>query len=61
MSEVVPEVDEGRIAEWAQEPPRVLRSGAGPAALDDARKVLEWQALMRRRKQDPSAQDDDGS
>lgn len=55
------EVDEGRIAELVQKPPQVLRGGAGPAALDEARKVLEWQALMRRRKQDPSAQGDDGS
>ncbi|NUK32323.1 hypothetical protein HRW12_00730 [Streptomyces lunaelactis] len=61
MSEVVSEVDERRIAEWAQKPSQVLRGGAGPAALDEARKVLEWQALTRRRKQDPSAQEDDGS
>ncbi|WP_406172100.1 hypothetical protein [Streptomyces sp. NBC_00996] len=54
------ELDERWIAEMAKKPSQMLRGGAGPAALNEARKVLEWQALMHRRKQGPSAQEDDG-
>lgn len=38
------EPDERRIAELAEEPPRVLRGGASAKALKEARKVLEIQA-----------------
>jgi hypothetical protein len=54
------EIDERRIAELAKKPSQLLRRGAGPAALDEARKVLEWQALMHRRKQGSSVQEDGG-
>lgn len=43
------EVDERRIAELAKEPSRVLRGAAGARARDEARKVLEQQALLDRR------------
>ncbi len=42
------EIDERRINDLAQLPSPLLRGGAGVAARAEARKVLEWQAGMRR-------------
>lgn len=54
------EIDVRRIAELAKEPPHVLR-GRGAGAVGEARKALECQALMVRRKQDADAQEADPS
>ena len=54
------EFDERRIKEWAKEPSRVLRGKGGPAAREEARKVLEWQALMRGEPRDPRSSADGG-
>ncbi|GGP99796.1 hypothetical protein [Streptomyces mutabilis] len=54
------EFDERRIKEWAKQPSRVLRGKGGPAAREEARKVLEWQALMRGEPQDPRSSADGG-
>ena len=51
------EVDERRIAELATKPPRVLRGGATARALEEARKVVEQQALMCREKPGVNPQD----
>lgn len=52
------EIDERRIAELAKEPPRVLgrRGAASAAAREEARRVLEWQALIRGREPDVHGQ-----
>jgi hypothetical protein len=47
------EVDEQRTKELAKLPLRVLGSRGGPAALEEARKVLELLALISREEQDP--------
>jgi hypothetical protein len=44
------EVDERRIAEIAKGAPRVLRGGVSRSTGDDARRVVEVMALMRKRK-----------
>ncbi|MDQ0990770.1 hypothetical protein [Streptomyces sp. V3I7] len=46
------ELDERRIEELAKLPPRVVRGSGGLAARGEARKVLEWQALMSRDAQE---------
>jgi hypothetical protein len=52
------EIDERRIAELTKQPPCLLRGGAGVAARQEARKLLEWQAGMRGRESDDSPQGD---
>lgn len=44
------EVDERRIAEIAKGVPRVLRGGPDQEVREEARRVVEAMALMRRRK-----------
>ncbi|MDF2257221.1 hypothetical protein [Streptantibioticus ferralitis] len=53
------ELDEQRIAELAKEPSRLVRRDVGAGGLDEARRVLEWQALTRRRTPGRPAQPGD--
>ncbi len=48
------EIDEQRIAELAKEPSRVVQGGDESVALEEARKVVGWQALISR-EQRPSS------
>ncbi|MFF4050423.1 hypothetical protein ACFYZ5_27660 [Streptomyces chartreusis] len=52
------EPDERRIAELAKKPPRVFRGGASAQALQEARRVLETQALISRQQPGGRACDD---
>ncbi len=47
--------DERRIAELAKKPPQVLRDGASAKALEEARRVLEVQALICHDHEGPGA------
>ncbi|MBZ9641457.1 hypothetical protein [Streptomyces sp. PSKA30] len=53
------EIDERRINELVQQPSPLLRGGAGAAARAEARKVLEWQAGIRRREPGDGEEDGD--
>ncbi|MFE2179085.1 hypothetical protein [Streptomyces sp. NPDC059455] len=48
------EIDEQRIAELAKEPSRVVQGGDESAALEEARKVMGWQALTNREERPSS-------
>ncbi|MBC9725054.1 hypothetical protein [Streptomyces sp. TRM68367] len=52
------EPDERRIAELAKKPPRVFRGGASAQAVNEARRVLEAQALISRQQPDGEVRDD---
>jgi hypothetical protein len=49
------EIDERRIAEIAKEPPRVLRSAPDGAAREEAHRIVETMALMRKQRRGTGA------
>jgi hypothetical protein len=51
----MPEVDEGRVRELAEQPPRVLPGDASPSesALGEARKLVEYQAVLQKGEKRP--------